>query len=402
MSRKTVALILVAVFGALVVISNVITYVMFLNLENQVAGGGQPGNTVVAPPAWLPVAMAAAVGLITGGFSAWRRAFLMENRLAMLVFALAGLEGVLTFVSFGDQLLEFVWLGGLPAAFLMHRRGGSWFYLGVWGAGWIGPLRWLQPIGEIATLAAGAILGLFSAVMSIPGITMSNPTHGRISIPAAYPGLMKKLSRVIRAGPDNWIGVQMGIETGSDRLASEHMPNKTLPLKVGPDGSWADIVWRGTYVMNKYHWRPAFTVQVGQAGETPEDNWETVALINRMSESTLDNGLPFEFTVTPMQNVPLGLLKSRDFSSVKLGPSQLAVYYASYRHLAKVAIRDARRASSESNLASRYLTGGMIALGGWAMFRTVKHICKKGGLDLEKAARYGLVSPPLQTPMIPA
>jgi radical SAM superfamily enzyme YgiQ (UPF0313 family) len=247
-----------------------------------------------------------------------------------------------------------------------------------------------------------AILGLFSAVMGMRGVTNSNPTHGRISIPAAYPGLMRKLSGIIRSGPDNWIGVQMGIETGSDRLASEHMPNKTLPLRVGPDGSWAEIVWRGTYVMNKYYWRPAFTVQVGQAGETPEDNWETVSLINRMSESSLENGAPFEFTVIPMQNVPLGLLKNRDFSALKLDQSQLAVYYASYRHLAKVALRDARRASSDSNLASRYLTGGMIALGGWGMFRLVKRICAKGGLDLEKAATYGMDGPRLQAPMIPA
>lgn len=246
-----------------------------------------------------------------------------------------------------------------------------------------------------------AILGLFRAVMAMPGITNSNPTHGRISIPAAYPELMRKLSGVIGAGPGNWVGVQMGIETGSDRLAAKHMPNKTLPLKVGPDGSWADIVWRGTYVMNKYYWRPAFTVQVGQAGETPEDNWETVALINRMSGSVLDNGTPLEFTVTPMQNVPLGLLKNRDFSSVRLDESQLAVYYASYRHLAKIALRDAHRSSSDPNLASRYVTGGMIALGGWAMLRLVKRVCRRGGLDLEKAARYGLSSAPMQAPMIP-
>ena len=244
-----------------------------------------------------------------------------------------------------------------------------------------------------------AILGLFSEVMGVRGIVNSNPTHGRISIPAACPDLMKRLSRIIRSGPDNWIGVQMGIETGSDRLASQHMPNKTLPLKVGPDGSWAEIVWRGTYVMNKHYWRPAFTVQVGQDGETPEDNWETVALINRLSESTLENGTPFEFTVTPMQNVPLGLLKSRDFSSVKLDRSQLAVYYASYRQLARVALRDARRASADSNPASRYLTGGMIALGGLGMLRLVKLICRRGGLDLEKAARYGLEGPHLQSPM---
>jgi radical SAM superfamily enzyme YgiQ (UPF0313 family) len=235
-----------------------------------------------------------------------------------------------------------------------------------------------------------AILELVRTVMATHGIGHTNPTHGRISIPAAYPDLMGRMARLMRAGPNKWIGLQVGVETGSDRLASRHMPNKTLPLKVGPDGTWADIVWHGTYVMNKYYWRPAFTVQVGQAEETPEDNWETVALINRLSNSTLDNGMPFEFTVTPMQNVPLGLLKSRDFASLKLDTSQLAVYYACYKHLAKVATRNASRASSEVGFASRYVTGALIGLGGWALFHVVRNTCRKGGLDLEKADRYGL------------
>jgi radical SAM superfamily enzyme YgiQ (UPF0313 family) len=235
-----------------------------------------------------------------------------------------------------------------------------------------------------------AILDLVRTVMATHGIGHTNPTHGRISIPAAYPDLMGRMARLMRAGPNKWIGLQVGVETGSDRLASRHMPNKTLPLKVGPDGTWADIVWHGTYVMNKNYWRPAFTVQVGQAEETPEDNWETVALINRLSNSTLDNGMPFEFTVTPMQNVPLGLLKSRDFASLKLDTSQLAVYYASYKHLAKVATRNASRASSEVGFASRYVTGALIGLGGWALFHVVRNTCRKGGLDLEKADRYGL------------
>ena len=235
-----------------------------------------------------------------------------------------------------------------------------------------------------------SLIELVSTVMSTPGIGHTNPTHGRISIPAAYPDLMKKLAATMKSAPDNWIGLQVGIETGSDRLAKVHMPNKTLPLRVGPDGSWSEIVWRGTFVMNTYYWRPAFTVQVGQADESPEDNWDTVALINRMSNSTLPNGRPLEFTVTPMQNVPLGLLKSRNFSSLKLDHAQLAVYYASYKHLAKVAARDASRASSEVALTSRYLTGAMVALGGWAMFRLVRNICRRSGLNIDKAERHGL------------
>ena len=234
-----------------------------------------------------------------------------------------------------------------------------------------------------------ALTGLFESIMSVRGVARANPTHGRISIPAAYPDLIRKLSQISGAGPSNTIGVQMGIETGSEKLAKLHMPNKTLPLRVGPDGSWPEIVWHGVYVLNKYYWRPAFTVQVGQAGETPEDNWETVALINWLGSSRLDDGRPFEFTVTPMQNVPLGRIKSRDFGPSMLDKSQLAVYYASYRHLARMAERDAVR-DSHGNILSRCGTAAMMALGGRLVLQYFSTMGRRKGLDLEKVARYGV------------
>ncbi|MEM3829802.1 MAG: radical SAM protein, partial [Conexivisphaerales archaeon] len=233
-----------------------------------------------------------------------------------------------------------------------------------------------------------ALVELFSGVMSIPGVWHTNPTHGRISIPAGYPELMKKLSSIMKAGPDNWIGIQVGLETGSERLAKIHMPNKTLPLKIGADGSWQEIVWKGVYNMNLYYWRPAFTVQVGQSAETDEDNWDTVALINQLSNSEV-NGRPFEFTVTPMQNVPLGMIKSKRFTVDILTEAQLAVYYASYRHLAKMAARDAYSEGS-GNFLSKMGASGIISFGGWVMMKVVESICKKRGLDIEKAKNYGL------------
>jgi radical SAM superfamily enzyme YgiQ (UPF0313 family) len=249
-----------------------------------------------------------------------------------------------------------------------------------------------------------ALVELFSMIMGTPGVRHANPTHGRISIPVGYPELIKKLSEIMIAGPDNWIGLQVGVETGSDRLARVHMPNKTLPLKIGPDGTWPEIVWKGTYVMNKYYWRPAFTVQVGQESETEEDNWDTVALINQLSNSKVD-GRPFEFTITPMQHVSLGLLKSRDFATFALNESQLAIYYVSYRHLAKVASRDAftnGRNGRHRNLFSLLGTGTMISLGGKGLLHTISVMCRKQGLDLEKAARYGLNQKLPQSPSISA
>ncbi|MDG6898655.1 MAG: radical SAM protein, partial [Nitrososphaerota archaeon] len=112
-----------------------------------------------------------------------------------------------------------------------------------------------------------AIVELFRTAMSVKGIVSSNPTHGRVSVPAAYPDLPKRISEVVGANPERWVGVQVGLETGSDRLAEIHMPSKTLPLRVGPDGNWQEIVLEGLRNFNLAYWRPAFTVQVGQADE---------------------------------------------------------------------------------------------------------------------------------------
>ncbi len=231
-----------------------------------------------------------------------------------------------------------------------------------------------------------ALVELFTAIMAIKGVKTTNPTHGRISIPAAYPELMGRLSKVMRAGPNNYIGIQVGLETGSDRLALRHMPAKTLPLSIGKDGSWQEIVWKGVHSMNRYYWRPAFTVQVGQIEETDEDNWDTVALINRLSNSVCD-GRPFEFTVTPLLNVPLGRIKSKHIDA-KLSNSMLAVYYASYRHLAKMAIRDAWR-DSTGNPIVRMGTAGLIGTGGYLMYKAVEKIAVKNGVDIEKVKSYG-------------
>jgi radical SAM superfamily enzyme YgiQ (UPF0313 family) len=232
-----------------------------------------------------------------------------------------------------------------------------------------------------------ALVELFTKVMSIKGVKTTNPTHGRISIPAGYPELMEKLSRIMKAGKNNYIGVQVGLETGSDRLALKHMPAKTLPLKIGVDGSYQEIVWKGVQSMNRYFWRPAFTVQVGQIEETDEDNWETVALINRLSNSVCD-GRPFEFSVTPLLNVPLGKIKAKQVDA-KLSQSMLAVYYASYRHLAKMAARNAL-SSSVSNPVVKSATGMMIYMGGNLMCNMVEKIATKGGVDINKVKSYGI------------
>ena len=233
-----------------------------------------------------------------------------------------------------------------------------------------------------------ALSELFTAAMGVRGIKTSNPTHRRISIPVGYPEMMEKLSKILKTGPSNWIGIQTGVETGSDSLAKRHMPNKTLPLRIGPDGTWEQIVWQGVFVETANYWRPAFTIQVGQEGETTEDLWDTVAMVNRLSNS-YSTGRPFEFTVTPLVNVPLGRIKSRNLNKNLLTTDQLAVYYASYRHLEKMANRDGYR-DTHGNFIARAGTGTLISGGGMLMMKFIEHLAKKSGVDIEKVKRYGI------------
>ena len=233
-----------------------------------------------------------------------------------------------------------------------------------------------------------AIEELFRGIMSVKGLVSANPTHGRISIPAAYPELPRAISGIVRAGPNHWVGVQSGLETGSERLAAIHMPNKTLPLKIGSDGGWQEIVLKGLVNLNRAYWRPAFTLQVGQMDETPEDNWETVRLVNRMGALEV-RGRPAEFTITPMQNISLGTIKSRGVNHETLDASQLAVYYACYLQLMRTTARDALKDTS-GNPLKRAITATVLSLGSWRLLGLIENICKRRGVDLEKVKRHGL------------
>ena len=239
-----------------------------------------------------------------------------------------------------------------------------------------------------------ALTRLFTAIMDT-GVAHANPTHGRISIPAAYPDLIAKLSGILRAGPDNWIGIQIGLETGSDELAKRHMPNKTLPLHIGPDGTWSEIVIEGVMNLNKYYWRPAFTVQIGQEGETPEDNWMTVGLVNDMSNAGL------EFTATPLVNVPLGLLKTRGgFYPVydRLDEAQASVIYACFRHMQKMVFRNVASAA-HGNAFTRIAIMGIMTWGMAAILRGLEHMFNLKGFRMDKAKTYTLRDRMLEKPL---
>jgi len=154
-----------------------------------------------------------------------------------------------------------------------------------------------------------ALEELFTAIMST-GIKHTNPTHGTLAGAIADEKLIPNLSKIIKAGPDNLIGIQCGLETGSLRLIEKYADRKLSPFK--PE-EWHWIVKESVKTLNENYWVPAFTLIMGlDNDETPEDAWETIELISQLEREQPDS----MFTTTPLTFIPIGLLEKSDFFDI--------------------------------------------------------------------------------------
>ncbi len=171
-----------------------------------------------------------------------------------------------------------------------------------------------------------AVKELFAHVMAQRGVSLVYPTHGTLSACVTNPSLIEALSRISRAGPGRPMGIQAGIETGSPRLSKLIMPRKAAPYRAE---DWPEIVLEGTAILNRNHWFPAYTLIVGLPGETSDDAWETVDLIDRMEQ--IPNG---HFITCAQTFVPVGLLKRDGFYDVRtmLDEARFNVIYRAWRH----------------------------------------------------------------------
>lgn len=171
-----------------------------------------------------------------------------------------------------------------------------------------------------------AVKELFRHVMKQPGVKHCYPTHGTVSAAVTNPGLIRDLSEIVHAGPDKWVGIQSGIETGSPRVSKAVLNRKAAPFSAE---EWPDIVVQGTEIMNRYYWLPAYTIIMGLPGETPEDAWQTVDLIDRMEQ--IPNS---HFVTAPLAFVPVGALRGETFYSIHdmIDEARFNVAYRSWRH----------------------------------------------------------------------
>jgi len=172
-----------------------------------------------------------------------------------------------------------------------------------------------------------AVKELFRHVMSQPGVRHCYPTHGTVSAAVTNPRLIEDIAKIVHAGPSKWVGIQCGIETGSPRLSRSVLHRKAAPFTAD---EWPDLVVQGTEILNRNYWFPAYTIILGLPGETPEDAWMTVDLIDRMEQIPNNH-----FVTAPLTFVPIGALRGEAFYNLDemIDEARFNVAYRAWRHV---------------------------------------------------------------------
>ncbi len=119
--------------------------------------------------------------------------------------------------------------------------------------------------------------------------------------------LISKLSEILYDDNQRFLGVEIGLETGSVKLAKKIMPGKSKPYKLE---EWKNVVIKSFKVMSENNIIPAVTLIAGLPFEDEEDIMETIELIKELK--------PYKSLIVPMFFVPLGGLKDKDWFRLEM------------------------------------------------------------------------------------
>lgn len=137
-----------------------------------------------------------------------------------------------------------------------------------------------------------------------------------------YKLLSRLMDEYVLVGPQSFLGVEVGIETGSPRLAREVMPAKSLPY---PANMWPEVVEDAFKIMHENKVIPAATIILGLPNETPDDVLKTAELIDRLKH--------YRSVIVPLFFVPMGVLKSSEgFKKHSLKPEHIEVMLKTLYH----------------------------------------------------------------------
>jgi radical SAM superfamily enzyme YgiQ (UPF0313 family) len=225
-----------------------------------------------------------------------------------------------------------------------------------------------------------AIEELFQGIMDT-GIEHTNPTHGTLAGAIADERLIPNVSKIIKSGPDNFIGIQCGLETGSIRLIGKYADRKLAPFK---PSEWHWVVKEGVKTLNEHYWVPAFTLIMGlDNNESVEDSWETIRLIHELETEQPDS----KFTVTPLTFVPIGLLEKSSFFDIgnTMDPGKLGVMYKTWQHNFKHGIQKFMSKVGRHNTIKNAFFSGLAKTLGGIPLSSMEKFARSKGPDHENA-----------------
>lgn len=133
-------------------------------------------------------------------------------------------------------------------------------------------------------------------------------SHFSLAAVLAKPKLVEEIAETLDAGSKRhpWVSGQTGIETGSPRLAGEHLRGKAKPFD---SKEWPDVVRESFKLMSNSRWMPCSTLIMGLPGERSDDVNKTIELVGDLRE--------YKSLIVPLFFVPIGNLKSERFFKMK-------------------------------------------------------------------------------------
>jgi len=131
-------------------------------------------------------------------------------------------------------------------------------------------------------------------------------SHAALASVASDPQLISDVSELLSIGSKEkpWFSVQVGLETGSKKLAKKHLKGKAKPFE--PE-EWPSVVRNAFDIFDENNWLPCITVIMGLPGETPDDVMDTMELLDDIWDK--------DFLIVPLMFVPLGTSEGEDFFS---------------------------------------------------------------------------------------
>ncbi|MCS7112088.1 MAG: radical SAM protein, partial [Ignisphaera sp.] len=155
-----------------------------------------------------------------------------------------------------------------------------------------------EPVLKLHQMVVNKVESIAWAHASLASLVVAQKKHKLIS----------SLTEIIYSKlKQNYLGVEVGIETGSPRLAKIVMPAKALPFK---SEEWPEVVEEAFAIMHDHRIIPAATFILGFPNEEPEDVVKTIELLDRLKR--------YRSIIVPMLFVPMGALKHEEGGIVEM------------------------------------------------------------------------------------